>query len=67
MVPQVSGMGYEGVCEREPVMDAAVPRKLAQPYQAEVIHFPKEITIHFKAEYERMNETLEGLKDKRQP
>ena len=48
-------------------MDAAVLRKLAQPYQAEVIHFPKEITIHFKAEYERMNETLEGLKDKRQP
>ena len=45
-------------------MDAAVPRKLAQPYQTEVIHFPKEITFPLKAEYERMNETIEGLKDK---
>ena len=26
-------------------MDAAVPRKLAQPYQTEVIHLPKEITF----------------------
>ena len=44
-------------------MDAAVPRKLAQPYQTEVIYFPKGITFPLKAEYERMNETLEGLKD----
>ena len=44
-------------------MDAAVPRKLAQPYQTEVIHLPKEITFPLKAEYEKMNETLEGLKD----
>ena len=44
-------------------MDATVPRKLAQPYQTEVIHLPKEITCPLKAEYERMNETLEGLKD----
>ena len=44
-------------------MDAAVPRKLAQPYQAEVIHIPKEITFPLTAEYERMNETIEGLKD----
>ena len=44
-------------------MDAAVPRRLAQPYQTEVIHLPKEITFPLKAEYERMNETLEGLKD----
>ena len=44
-------------------MDAAVPRKLAQPYQTEVIHFLKEITFPLKAEYERMNETIEGLKD----
>ena len=41
-------------------MDAAVPRKLAQPYQTEVIYFPKEITFPLKAEYEKMNETLEG-------
>ena len=44
-------------------MDAAVPRKLAQPYQTEVIYFPKEITFPLKAEYEKMKETLEGLKD----
>ena len=44
-------------------MDAAVPRKLAQPYQTEVVFFPKEITFPLKAEYERMNETIEGLKD----
>ena len=44
-------------------MDAAVPRKLAQPYQTEVILLPKEITFPLKAEYERMNESLEGLKD----
>ena len=44
-------------------MDAAVPRKLAQPYQTEVIHLSKEITFPLKAEYEKMNETLEGLKD----
>ena len=44
-------------------MDAAVPRKLAQPYQTEVIHLPKEITFPLKAEYEKMNETLEGLRD----
>ena len=44
-------------------MDAAVPRRLAQPYQTEVVFFPKEITFPLKAEYERMNETLEGLKD----
>ena len=39
-------------------MDAAVPRKLAQPYQTEVIHLPKEITFPLKAEYERVNELL---------
>ena len=44
-------------------MDAAVPRKLAQPYQTEVIHLPTKITFPLKSEYERMNETLEGLKD----
>ena len=33
-------------------MDAAVPRKLAQPYQTEVNHLPKEITFPLKAEYE---------------
>ena len=43
--------------------DAAVPQKLAQPYQTEVIHFPSQITFLVKAEYERMNETIEGLKD----
>ena len=37
-------------------MNAAVPRKLAQPYQTEVVHFPKEITFPLK-------ETIEGLKD----
>ena len=44
-------------------MDAAVPRKLAQPYQTEVIHLPKEITFPLKAEYEKGQRTLEGLKD----
>ena len=28
-----------------------------------MIYFPQEITFPLKAEYERMNETLEGLKD----
>ena len=42
---------------------STVPRKLAQPYQTEVIYFPKGITFPLKAGYERMNETLEGLKD----
>ena len=44
-------------------MDAAVPRKLAQPYQTEVVYVPEEITCPVKAEYERMNATTEGLKD----
>ena len=30
-------------------MGAAVPRKLAQPYQPEVVFFPKEITFPLKA------------------
>ena len=29
-------------------MDAAVPRKLAQPYQTEVIHLPTKITFPLK-------------------
>ena len=48
-------------------MDAAVPRKLAQPYQTEVVFFPKEITFPLKAEYERMNETIEGFERQRGP
>ena len=43
--------------------DAAVPRRLAQPYQTEVVHLPEVITFPLKAEYEKMNETLAGLKD----
>ena len=46
--------------------NAAVPRKLAQPYQTEVIHLPEEITFPLRAEDEKMNETSEGLRPRRQ-
>ena len=44
-------------------MDAAVPRKLAQPYLTEVVVLPEELVFPLKNEYERMNSTLEGLTD----
>ena len=44
-------------------MDAAVPRKLAQPYLTEVVALPEKLEFPLKNEYERMNATLEGLKD----
>ena len=46
-------------------MDAAVPRKLAQPYLTEVVVLPDELVFPLKNEYERMNSTLEGLTDNR--
>ena len=46
-------------------MDAAVPRKLAQPYLTEVVVLPEELVFPLKNEYERMNSTLEGLTDNR--
>ena len=46
-------------------MDAAVPRKLAQPYLTEVVVLPEEMLFPLKDEYERMNATLEGLNDNR--
>ena len=44
-------------------MNAAVPCRLAQPYLTEVMVLPEEIVFPLKAEYERMNSTIEGLKD----
>ena len=44
-------------------MNAAVPRKLVQPYLTEVVVFPDELVFPLKNEYEGMNATLEGLKD----
>ena len=44
-------------------MDAAVPRKLAQPYLTEVVVLPEDLVFPLKDEYERMNSTLEGLND----
>ena len=46
-------------------MDAAVPRKLAQPYLTEVVVLPEDLVFPLKDEYERMNSTLEGLNDNR--
>ena len=46
-------------------MDAAVPRKLAQPYLTEVVVLPEDLVFPLKGEYERMNSTLEGLNDNR--
>ncbi|CAE7949193.1 unnamed protein product [Symbiodinium sp. KB8] len=46
-------------------MDAAVPRKLAQPYLTEVVVLPTDLVFPLKDEYERMNSTLEGLNDNR--
>ncbi|CAE7786659.1 unnamed protein product [Symbiodinium sp. KB8] len=49
-------------------MDAAVPRKLAQPYLTEVVTvvvLPEDLVFPLKGEYERMNSTLEGLNDNR--
>ncbi|CAE7218058.1 unnamed protein product [Symbiodinium sp. KB8] len=46
-------------------MDAAVPRKLAQPYLTEVVVLPEDLVFPLKNEYERMNSTLEGLNDNR--
>ena len=43
-------------------MNAAVPRRMAQPYATEVVVLPQEIVFPLKAEYERMNATIEGLK-----
>lgn len=44
-------------------MDAAVPCKLAQPYLTEVVVLPLKLEFPLKNEDERMNATLEGLKD----
>ena len=44
-------------------MNAAVPRKLAQPYLTEVVALPDELVFLLKDEYEHMNSTLEGLTD----
>ncbi|CAE7705382.1 unnamed protein product [Symbiodinium sp. KB8] len=46
-------------------MDAAVPRRLAQPYVTEVVVLPDDLVFPLKDEYERMNSTLEGLNDNR--
>ena len=46
-------------------MDAAVPRRLAQPYLTEVVVLPEDLVFPLKDEYERMNSTLEGLNDNR--
>ena len=46
-------------------MDAAIPRKLAQPYLTEVVVLPEDLVFPLKGEYERMNSTLEGLNDNR--
>ena len=46
-------------------MNAAVPRKLAQPYLTEVVVLPEDLVFPLKDEYERMNSTLEGLNDNR--
>ena len=42
-------------------MNAAVPRRLAQPYLTKVVVLPEEILFPVKSEYERMNQTTEGL------
>ena len=44
-------------------MNASVPRRLAQPFTTEVAVLPEKIEFPLKNEYERMNATLEGLKD----
>ena len=44
-------------------MNAAVPRRLAQPYLTEVVVLPEELVFPLKNECERMNSTIEGLKD----
>ena len=44
-------------------MNASVPRRLAQPFTTEVVVLPEKLEFPLKNEYERMNATLEGLKD----
>ena len=46
--------------------DAKVPRKLQIPYVTERVIMAEAITFPLKAEYERLNGTLEGLKENKE-